>query len=474
MALKRNIQTPKERSRNKNQDFIRRSLRYETPPDFEVDEQKGGGMAQTAAGAVDRLEEANQIIGAARDLGLAHQVAEDQSFSGRTFRLAGRDLIHFGSCSYLGLELDQRLIDAGVDALRRYGAHFSSSRSYIACPLYRDLEDRLEQLFDRPVLVTGTTTLAHLAALPILCGPGDAVLIDQQAHASLQLAANQLRALGIQVEVAAHNHVERLRRQVIGLRSRARHIWYVGDGIYSMYGDRAPLDTLLELTRSYEQFHVYLDDAHGISWSGSRGKGFVLDRVPNEERWVVAVTLGKAFGAGGAALVLPNRAWQRRIQHCGGTVVFTGPVPPAMLGAAIASAEIHLSGEIEALQRELRDRIDHCNRALCAADVPLVSHEATPVRFVATGDAAVTQAVLSRAIDRGFFLNPAVFPAVSRRRAGLRFTLTLHQREEDIDALVACIAEELPVALAEAGSSVPEVRRRFRLHPAVGPASQAA
>jgi 7-keto-8-aminopelargonate synthetase-like enzyme len=431
-------------------------------------------VAETATGPANRLEEANRIIGAARDLGLAHQIAEDEFFTGRTFQLAGRDLIHFGSCSYLGLELDPRLIDAGIDALRRYGAHFSSSRSYISCPLYRDLEERLERLFARPVLVTGTTTLAHLAALPILCAPGDAVLIDQQAHASLQLAANQLRALGVRVEVAAHNHAERLRRQVAGLRDRARHIWYVGDGIYSMYGDRAPLETLLELTRSNEQFHVYLDDAHGISWSGKCGKGFVLDRAPDEERWVVAVTLGKAFGAGGAALVLPNRAWQRRIQHCGGTVVFTGPVPPAMLGAAIASADIHLSGEIEMLQAQLRDRIERCNRALRDAEVPLVSHEATPVRFIATGEPGVTQAVLSRAIDRGFFLNPAVYPAVSRRRSGLRFTLTLHQREEDIDALVACLAEELPLALADAGSSVKDLRRRFHLEASATVTSRAA
>ncbi len=413
----------------------------------------------------DRLEEAHRIIGAARDLGLAHQVAEDDAFSGRTFRLGGRDLVHFGSCSYLGLELDPRLIDAGIDALRRYGAHFSSSRSYVSCPLYRGLEERLEELFGRPVLVTATTTLGHLAALPILCQTGDVVLVDQQAHSSLQLAANQLRALGVRVETAAHNQVGRLRRQVASLREGARHIWYVGDGVYSMYGDRAPLETLLELTRQYEQFHVYLDDAHGISWSGRRGVGFVLDRVPDEERWVVAVTLGKAFGAGGAALVLPKRDWQRRIQHCGGTVVFTGPVPPAMLGAAIASADIHLSGEIETLQALLHDRIERCNRALIEADVPLVSREKTPVRFVATGAAAVTQAVLGRAIARGYFINPAVFPAVSRKRSGLRFTLTLHQRDDDVEHLVACLAEELPKALRAAGLSMSELRRRFRLPP---------
>jgi len=419
------------------------------------------------------LDLAHRIIGAARDLGLVHQIAEDAALGGRTLRLHDRDLIHFGSCSYLGLELDPRLIDGAVDGARRYGAHFSSSRSYISCPLYRDLEGTLGRLFGSPTLVTPTTTLGHLAALPTLCEAGDVLLIDRQAHASLHLASQLVRVQGATVEAVPHNRIDRLQRAIERHAPTARRIWYVGDGIYSMYGDCAPVAELCALCETYEQLHLYLDDAHGVSWTGHNGVGFVLDRIPKStglrERIIVALTLGKAFGAGGAALVTENREWLRRIQHCGGTMVFAGPVPSPVLGASLASARLHESGEITGLQARLRGRIQTCTEALLARGLPLVSVQPTPVRFLATGAPEVSQRVLTRAIDAGFLINPAVYPAVSRRRSGLRFTLTLHQTEEDVLALADFFSEELPAALAEANIEMEELRRRFHIQDRADP-----
>ena len=102
--------------------------------------------------------------------GVAHLVAEDEQLGGRFVTLHNRRQVNFGSCSYVGLETDLRLKAAAIDAVSRYGVQFASSRAYVSCPPYAELERLLGALFDAPLVVALTTTLAHLAALPILVG----------------------------------------------------------------------------------------------------------------------------------------------------------------------------------------------------------------------------------------------------------------------------------------------------------------
>src|SRR4051812_3701305 len=138
----------------------------------------------------------------------------DESFDGRTVTLEGSSRINFGSCSYLGLELDPRLKQATIDAVLRYGTQFSSSRGYLSSPQYDELETLLGELFGGHVLVTPTTSLGHLSVLPVLVESGDAVLLDHQVHASVQMAANQLRVKGTPVDLVRHNNLERLEAMI--------------------------------------------------------------------------------------------------------------------------------------------------------------------------------------------------------------------------------------------------------------------
>ena len=91
--------------------------------------------------------------------GLLHHGAEDQQLDGRSLQLQGRQLLNFGSCSYLGLELDTRLKDGVIEAVERYGTQFSSSRAYVSAPQYEGLEELLRSLFgSKHVLATPSTT----------------------------------------------------------------------------------------------------------------------------------------------------------------------------------------------------------------------------------------------------------------------------------------------------------------------------
>jgi len=158
---------------------------------------------------------------------------------------------------------------------------------------------------------------------------------------------------------------------------------------------------------------------------------------------VVAASLSKTFGVGGAVLVLPDEETARLIRACGSTLIFSGPMQPALVGAAIASARIHLSSEIHERQAKLMDRIRLFNRLAAERNVPLGSAEETPIRFVSIGDTEATYRIASELMNEGFYTNSAVFPAVAKEDTGVRAMITLHQTADDISGLVDAIARRL-------------------------------
>ena len=128
-------------------------------------------------------------------------------------------------------------------------------------------------------------------------------------------------------------------------------------------------------------------------------------------------------------------------------MIFSGPIQPPMLGAAIASARIHLSPEIMQLQKELQERISLCNRLLKEYDLPLAASSKSPIFYIKLGHPLVAAYMVERLMNEGFYTNYAVYPAVSRRKSGVRFTITRHLSAEDIHGLVEAIARNLPQVL---------------------------
>jgi 7-keto-8-aminopelargonate synthetase-like enzyme len=404
-----------------------------------------GGAAFDDDGRLNdaRLRLVESAVGDGISRGVGHLIAEDEQLSGRFVTLGGRRQVNFGSCSYLGLETDLRLKNAACDAVNRYGVQFASSRTYVSCPPYRELERLLHSLFEAPVVVASTTTLAHFAALPILVGGDDAVVLDQFVHNSVQSVLPTLRAAGTECRFVRHNRIDRLDEIVGALAPRHRRVWYLADGLYSMHGDRAPMAGLHDLVARHDRLWLYIDDAHGVGWSGRHGRGTVLGGGPAPPRTVMAASMSKSFAAGGAVLVLPDPEMARLIRTCGSTMIFSGPLQPALLGAAIASARVHLSNEIHERQHELMDRIRLFNGLAAQRGLPLASAAETPIRFVTTGDTELTYRIAAELMDDGFYANTALYPAVSRGNGGLRVALNLHQSHDDIRGLVDAIARRL-------------------------------
>ena len=393
-------------------------------------------LSPTRADRLLRIFQRN--AGKLRSSGMSNRVIEDEEFHGESIILDGQKLFNFGLCSYLSLGDDPRLKQAAKDAVDRYGTAYSSSITYTSVPLYEELRILLGRIFGAKVVVTGTTTLAHLAALPVLVGSNDRVLMDTHTHASVVIATDGLISKGIPVDSLPHNDMGALER-AIGDDDGAERIWYLTDGVFSMHGDTSPAKEIRRLLDRHPRLHVYCDDAHGFAWAGPNGRGRFLDGLEWNDRLLVAVGLSKGFGSLGGAIATTNMEFADLIQLCGPALMFGGPIPPSTIGAGIAAAKILLSDEIKELQAGLMERIRLVNRFSEEIGLPLVSTEATPLWFHDVGEMDDMLRLLTAMKDRGFYLNGAAFPAVPYGHAGIRFTVTLDNSSQQIEDMLLCL-----------------------------------
>jgi 7-keto-8-aminopelargonate synthetase-like enzyme len=391
------------------------------------------GFSHTSARQV--LDMFRATSAAAHELGVGRQLIEDTDFAGDTIIIQGQKVANFGLCSYLGLGKDERLIAGAVDATRRFGTSYSSSIAYTALGMYGELSERLEQMMGAPVVLAGTTTLAHLAALPVLVRGGNTVYVDGQAHASLLAVTPTLASNGAQVEMVPHNDVDELDRRLSESDSDVAS-WFVTDGLFSMHGDTVPVEKVHRLLEKHPNLHVYCDDAHGFGWSGEHGCGTYLGRAGWHDRLVIAVGLAKSFGTMGGVVATRNEDFIDMINLTGSPLVFGGPIPPPILGASIASADIHLSDELPGLQQELDRRIKFVNAFSDSIGLPLAAFDETPLWFIEVGASKKVLEGLSMMKTAGFFVNGAVFPVVPRNHGGLRFTVTNYNSLAQIEAML--------------------------------------
>jgi 7-keto-8-aminopelargonate synthetase-like enzyme/predicted N-acyltransferase len=408
------------------------------------------------------IDTVDEVLSGAKKEGVLHLYAEDQILNGRTLQIKGQKMFHFGTTGYLGLEQDIRLKEAAIAAIHNYGTQFPLSKSYISHPLYSELESKIEQMYGIPPIITKNSTLGHLAIIPTLIRDEDAVILDHQVHWSVQNACQLLKLRGIPVEMIRHSNLDMLENKIKQLTSKCKKIWYMADGVYSMFGDYVPIPELLALTQKYTQLNLYFDDVHGMSWKGKNGTGFIFDAIKElPENCIVVSTLSKTFGASGATVFCKNQKLRDKIKNFGGPLTFSAQLEPASVAAAIASANIHLSPEIELKQKDLADKIAYFNQLLSKGNLPIISKNDSPVFFLGMGTPATAYNFVKRLFKEGFFLNLGIYPAVPIKNTGIRITLSSHNQQQDITALSEAMEYHFSKALEETNNSENKIRQAF-------------
>ena len=410
----------------------------------------------------DLINTVNEISTIAKSRGIAHLYTQDKILNGRTILVNEKQLINFGSCSYLGIEVDERLKQGGIDGIKKYGSQYSSSRTYVATGSYLELEDLITQIFECPVIISTCTTLSHQAVMPIVIGENDAVIYDQQAHVSMQEMMYKLKHQGTTITMVRHNRMADLKNKIEELYDQHEKIWYVTDSVFSMYGDFLNIDEVVNFLTQYKKLYLYADDAHGMSWIGKHGSGWLKSKIGNHPKVISVTSFAKGFASAGGIAIIPDKEMFQRVKLWGGPNTYSGPQQPAVIGASISSAKIHLSSEIAYLQDSLALKIKYCNELLVQYKLPVVAITESPIFFIGLGIPKLAYNIIEKLMKSGFYVNIGIFPAVPETCSGIRFTVTTHHSFHDIELLVAAIAKNLPIVLEEENKTIKDIFKAFR------------
>jgi 8-amino-7-oxononanoate synthase len=384
----------------------------------------------------DRLEEI-------RTRGLYRRMRCVSGPQGPRVLLDGKPVLLLCSNNYLGLADHPRVREAAAEAAMRYGAGSGASRLISGnMTIHRRLEEQLAG-FKRAetALLFGSGYLANAGVVSTLAREGDLVFSDALNHASIIDGCRLSRAETFVYEHCDTDHLE------WGLReAQGRGALIVTDGVFSMDGDVAPLEQIVDLARRYDA-RVMVDEAHGTGAIGPDGRGAVAAAGLEDEVDVIVGTLGKALGSYGAYVCCDAQIADYLI-NTARTLIFSTALSPPAVAAAMAALELlrEQPRRVEKLQRNaavLRESL--AGQGLSVPD------GVTQIVPVIVGDASEAVRASERALEKGIFtqaIRPPTVPAGSSR---LRLTvMASHTRSELRDAAQA-LAGCLPPAVREGG-----------------------
>jgi len=397
----------------------------------------GKGMKDRSDGKADHKPTTSrdwvQWLQAHEEAGLTRRTRVNALPQGPRMQIDGREMLGFCSNDYLGLAADPALaaaMHAGIDVLgvgagsaHLINGHFDSHER-----LERALSDWLT--VDRALLFS-TGYMANMGVVSALMGRGDRVFADRLNHASL---VDAVRLSGAKLDRYRHADMDDLRTRLQRSRRQPGARMILTDGVFSMDGDIAPLDDLLDLADEFDAWLV-VDDAHGFGVLGEEGRGSLADVDPARYPNLLRVgTLGKAFGTAGAFVAGDELPIELLLQRAR-TYLFTTAQPPAVAEATLAALEIvrHQPWRREAL----RERIEQF-RSGC----PLPEHlmaSITPIQPLLTGESHDTIELAARLAEAGIWVPAIRPPTVPVGQARLRITFSAAHSSADVDRLLAVL-----------------------------------
>ena len=344
----------------------------------------------------------------------------------------GKRFSYYGGCDYFRLASHPKVLRAAREGLATFGLNVSASRATTGNhQLYDRLELELANFFDvETALLVPSGYITNLAVAQTLAGRFSHALVDGRAHPSLEDAAQFLECPIVKFH---HRDVEDLARVLRRLGSGVRPI-LLTEGMFSHDGSVAPLEAYLKVLP--KDSLVLLDDAHGAGVLGKTGKGTAEYAGVSRRRIIQTVTLSKAFGVYGGAILATRRLREQIIAR---SRLFTGstPLPLPLASAALEAVDILRNGS--RLRARLQRNVDRLKTALCGAGF---SDEPTPGPVVSLVPRHDREArVLNRSLLRRKIL-PALIQYPGGPAGGyFRFAISSEHSRTQLDHLTRALTE---------------------------------
>ncbi|MHB1213688.1 MAG: 8-amino-7-oxononanoate synthase [Thiobacillus sp.] len=350
---------------------------------------------------------------------------------GAHITIDGRPVISFCSNDYLGLAADPALIQAAHVALDRCGvgagaAHLISGHHRF----HHDFEAAFAQFVGKPAaLLFSTGYLANLGVLTALLGRHGEVFGDKLNHASLVDAAQLSSA-----RFTRFRHLDLAQLESQLAVSTAQDKLIVSDLVFSMDGDTAPVDALLDLAERFDAW-LYLDDAHGFGVLND-GHGGLTERARASDRVIYLATLGKAAGVAGAAVAAHPSVVDWLIQKAR-PYIYTTASPPVLAACLLESLRQIEAGD--ARRERLRSHIVQLRQGLADLKYGALMRSETPIQPLVIGTNADTLRLSHALLQRGVLVPAIRTPTVPAGTARLRITLSAAHSANDVAYLIEAL-----------------------------------
>lgn len=335
-----------------------------------------------------------------------------------------KEYLMMASNNYLGLTFDSRVIEGAVKGARQYGTGSGGSRLVSGTfPLFTELENELAKFKNtEKALVFNTGYMANVGTISAIADKNTIIFSDSLNHASIIDGCRLSKAT---IKAYSHCDVEELKFLLKQADRNARKL-IVTDGVFSMDGDIAPLDTLYELSREYNAL-LMVDDAHATGTIGN-GHGTAAYFNLEKEIDIQPGTLSKSLGSVGG-YVAGNSTIIDYLVNTSRSFIFSTALSPADIGAALAALHV-LETDTSVLGR-LQENVNYMSDQLTSMGID--STNETPIFPILIGSNEDTLAVSDYLYEAGIIGTAIRPPTVPIGESRIRLTVTAAHNKEQID-----------------------------------------
>ncbi len=343
--------------------------------------------------------------------------------------MGGHKVLMFGSNAYTGLPGDERVIEAGVKALRKYGAGCAGSRFLNGTlDLHVKLEKELAQFVGKEdSLCFSTGFTVNSGVIACLTGREDYIICDDRDHASIVDGRRLSFSTNLKYK---HNDMADLERQLQKCAPEAVKLIVV-DGVFSMEGDLANLPEIVRLKHKYNAT-IMVDEAHGIGVFGRQGRGVCDHFGLTDEVDLIMGTFSKSLASIGG-FIAADETIINWLRHNARTYIFSASNTPAATAAALEA--LHIIQEEPQRIEALWDVTRYALKRFREAGFEIGETE-SPIIPLYVRDTEKTFVATARAFEEGVFINPVIPPACAPQDTLVRVALMATHTHEQVDRAV--------------------------------------
>ena len=369
-----------------------------------------------------------------------------QGDDGPRFRLQGegdRPFIRMNSNSYLGMSLRPDIVAAEEEAAARFGTGPGAVRfisgTYVP---HVELERKLAGFHGRGAgMIFSAAYAAVMGTIMPLVTKETAVISDELNHNCIINAIRLSRPLD--KSIYPHVDLATLEQRIEAAKGSAKRVLVITDGIFSMRGDHAPVDEIMEIAGRHddafeENVVVVVDDSHGVGAFGATGRG-TEEFTGSSPADVLVATLGKALGVNGG-YVVGSETLVRFLRESAPFYIYSNPITASEASAAGKALDILDSVEGRALLDKLRELTGRFEKGLVDLGFEIIPGE-HPVVPLMVRDTDRTRALVKHLYDNGVLATGLAFPVVPRGDEEIRFQINADHTASDVDAVLEVLSQ---------------------------------